>query len=149
MIGLVFLKESDLLAYILKSGQNLDHINIILFRHRLCHICGNDGLHQSRMCRHHIHLIELTEYVLRNDHAGHVAGKRNILAGIFALAVDSEPVGIRISSKHDIGIHLFRKLDSKLPCLRILGIRIGKGRKLTVGSLLFANHMHLCKSQFL
>ena len=109
MVGILFFKEFNLLADILKSGQHLDQLHIVSCRDRLRHIGRYDRLNKRRVLRHRSHCRALSQDIFRNQHTGHISGEGHIFACLRILAIYAQTVRIGICCKNDVSVNLFCK----------------------------------------
>ena len=148
VIGACLLKEFNLLTDVFETGQYFDEFHIVVIRNRFCHIGCNNGRNKSRIFRHGTGCRSLTQNVFCNQHAGHIACKRNIFAGLCIKCIDTKSVCIRVCSKDNVSIFLLGKLQSKGKCLGIFRIGIIQCCKVWIRHFLFRYYKHVFEAKF-
>ena len=147
MIRMIPLKELDLLADVLKAGQHFHKFCLVVFRDGARHIGGHNGGYHCRIFGHLACSRPLPHNIFRDQHAGHISGKGNILAGRFVFRINTQSVGIGICRKHHIRILLLRQLQCQRKCLRIFRVRVIQGGKIRIGQFLLGHDIHMLKAQ--
>ena len=141
------LEQLDLLSDIFEAGQHLDQLHVVIRGDRIRHVGGHDGLYHSRILRHGSRRRSLSQNIFRDQHAGHVSGEGNVLAGLRIQRIDAQTVRIRIGGHHDVRVLFLRQLQRQGEGLGILRIGIVQRGERGIRKLLLGNHVYMLEAE--
>ena len=149
VVGVLLLEDLDLLADVLEAGQDFLVVQAVVFRDASREVRRDDRGDERRILGHRVREPALPEDVFRDQHAGHVAGETDVLAGLRILRVDAETVRVGIGREDDVSVLFLRELECQREGLRILGVRIIQRREVAVGLFLLRNDVDLLEAELL